>query len=61
MTGGKGSISSLSEEYSQRIAVAMTRANLRGKGIGKVRAWNGVDGSLKSLSDSAASDLEIVL
>ena len=39
----------------------MTRADLRGKGIGKVRAWNGVDGSLKPLSDSSASDLEVVL
>lgn len=41
--------------------LAVIRASLRGEGVGKIRAWNGVNGSLEPLSDSAASDLEVVL
>ena len=54
-----------SHHWPERVGISSPsgdpRASLRGEGIGKVRTWNGVNGSLEPLSDSAASDLEVVL
>ncbi len=50
--------------YSRIVAVvpvAVARISLRGKRIGQIRAWNGVDGPLKRLPDSAPSDLKVIL
>lgn len=63
LTDGFGSdlVSYVEVYYSRIVAVAVTRRGLSGKRIGEVRAWNGVDGPLKCLSDSATSDLEVIL
>lgn len=49
------------EAYVSISAVAVISIGSRGKRIGKIEAWNRVDGPFKRLSDSAPSDLKVIL